>query len=42
MLSDKNEIERKLQKEILEKAAAAQNLVALNAIEEFKLKHLNK
>ena len=35
-LNDKGGIERKLQKEILEKAAEAQNAVALNKIEEFK------
>ena len=39
LLNDKGEIERKLQKNILEKAAEAQNAVALKTIEEFKKKH---
>lgn len=39
LLNDKSEIERKLQKEILESAAEAQNAVALKTIEEFKKKH---
>ena len=39
LLNDKSEIERKLQKEILESAAGAQNAVALKTIEEFKKKH---
>lgn len=39
LLADKEEIERKLQKDILQKAANAQNAVALKTIEEFKSKH---
>lgn len=39
LLNDKGEIEKKLQKAILEKAAEAQNAVAIKTIEEFKKKH---
>lgn len=39
LLNDKTEIEKKLQKEILEKTAEAQNKVALKIIEDFKKKH---
>lgn len=39
LLGDKSEMERNLQREILESAAEAQNAVAIKVIEEFKKKH---
>ncbi|PSK95233.1 DUF4407 domain-containing protein [Taibaiella chishuiensis] len=40
LLKDKSKVERTLQKDILGKAAEAQNAVALRAIEAFKERHL--